>query len=217
MQPNAPYPQNTPGQAPPSNDYAFITNPGTPSYKKPLPGSGSPITRALIVLGGLLVLIIIFIALKGVLSSGSSGPLYIGVAQDQQAMIHITDNASMEPSLSGPNKNFAITADLSLISDQSKTVSYIQASGIKLDGKNINLKVSLPLDTQLTNAAAASNYNAVFDQIMQTKLNNYDQALQQAFDKTPGPKGRALLKSENSNVQLLLKQLAAAVAAGSGQ
>lgn len=125
-------------------------------------------------------------------------------------MLHITEAATKEPSISKSNKDFAYTADLSLTSDRSKTVSYLSKTGTKLKDKQVNLKISLSLDKQLADAAAASSYNTVFPQIMKAKLTNYDQALQQANAKTKGLKGRALLKSEHNNTVLLLKQLEAA-------
>ncbi len=207
MQPNAPYQQNMP---PTSNDYSFITNPDTPAPKRSLPGSGSPIARALLVLAGIFILIMLFTGVRSLLSSGSAGPLYLGLAQDQKAMIHLTENANKEPSLSGPNKNFAITAELSLRSSQTKTIDYLVSNGTKLDAELVSLKISLPLDKQLEDAAAASNYNTLFPQVMKAKLTNYDQSLQRAYAKTKGSSGRDLLKSEHNNTLLLLKQLEAA-------
>lgn len=206
MQPNAPY-QPIP-QPQPHSDYSFITNPEKPyGGSRSLPGSGSPVVRALIVMGGLLLLIILFNVGKGILSGGSNKPLFLATVQDQQAMIHLTTKAYNEPSITSTNKNFAITAELGLTSDQNSTATYLRKNGFKLSAKEVNLKLSLSLDTQLTDAVAASNYNAVFAQVMKTKLLNYDQALQQTYGKTSGAKGRALLKSEHNNAQLLLKQL----------
>lgn len=209
MQPNAPY-QPMP-QPQPQNDYSFITNPQAPSGgSRSLPGSGSPVARALIVVAGIFFLIILFNVGKGILSGGSNTPLFLGTVQDQQSMIHITTKAVEEQSITSTNKNFAITAQLGLASDQSKTATYLKKNGVKLNAKEVNLKLSASLDTQLADAVAASNYNAVFAQVMKTKLLNYDQALQQTNAKTTGAKGRALLKSEHNNTQLLLKQLEAA-------
>ncbi len=213
MEPNSPYPQNQPPQAPqPANDYSFIVNPDTPQPTgKSFGGASSPIARALIVLAGFVVLIILFSVVKGVLNSGSTAPLYLGLLQDQQSMIHITDLATKEPSITKGNKDFAYNANLSLFSDQRKTISYIKNTGTKkIDEKQVNLKVSPTLDQQLTDAAAASNYNTVFPQIMKAKLTNYDQALQNTYNKTKGKNGRALLKSEHNNTVLLIKQLEAA-------
>lgn len=204
MQPNAPYQQNMPSTP---NEYSFITNPETPAPRRSLPGSGSPIARALIVLVGIFILIMLFMGIRSLLSSGSAGPLYLGLAQDQKAMIHLTEKAVSEPSLSGPNKNFAITAELSFRSSQTKTIDYLVSNGTKLDAKLIGLKISLPLDKQLEDSAAASSYNTLFPQVMKTKLTNYDQALQGAYAKTKGAKGRDLLKSEHNSTLLLLKQL----------
>lgn len=207
MQPNEPYQQTTP----PAPDYGFITNPEAPQPRKQvLPGSGSPVIRILIVLAGLIVLVVLFNVGKSILGSGSPAPLFLATAQDQQAMIHIVTAASQEPSISSPNKNFAITAELSLSSDRTKTLTYLKSNKTKIKDKDVSLKISLPLDTQLKDAATASTYNSLFPQVMKAKLLNYDQALKQANAKTKGAKGHALLKSQHDSAQLLLKQLEAA-------
>ncbi|MDB5170929.1 MAG: hypothetical protein JWO35_623 [Candidatus Saccharibacteria bacterium] len=192
------------------NDYAFITNPDKPVRKQSLPGSNSPVIRALVVSGGLLILIILFVIVKGLLSGGSALPAYESIAQDQQSMIHLATNATQEKTLSGTNQNFAITAQLSLTSDQSSIISYLATNGTKVDAKKLGIKVSPVLDKQLTDAAAASNYDRTFAQIMKTKLTNYEQALQQTYTKTKGPKGRELLSNQYKSAQLLVQQLEAA-------
>ncbi len=193
------------------NDYSFITNPDTPAVRKQLlPGSGSPVIRILIVLAGLILIVILFNVGKSILSSGSPAPLYLATLQDQQAMIHIVTAAQKEPSISGPNKNFAVTAELSLLSDRAKTLTYLKSNRLKIKDKDVTLKISLSLDAQLKDAATASTYNSLFPQVMKAKLLNYDQALKLANTKTKGTKGHALLKSQHASAQLLLKQLEAA-------
>ena len=202
-------PQNSsPVQPPaPQHDYQFIINP--PAAQKgarfSLPG-GSLARRLVIALGGLLVLIIVFSLVKSLFGSNTNFTPYITVAQDQQAIIHLSSNASLQPGLNITNRNFAITAKLSLTSDESQLITYLKNSHQKVGSKTLNQKISLNLDSQLTAATSNSTYDTTFQQIMQSQLNNYIQALKKAYTGS-GNKGKALLSSEYNGAQLLLQQL----------
>jgi flagellar basal body-associated protein FliL len=184
--------------------------PGQPKARRSLPGGKSLLGRLIIAFGGLLVLIILFSVVKGLLTPKVfSLPSFVSVAQDQQEMIHLATTASQQQAngLSTANKNFAVTAQLSLTSAQSQLLTYVQNNHKKISSKSLNLKVSASTDSQLTASAAGGNYDQTFQQIMQTQLTNYEQALKQAYAQTKGPKGRQLLSNEYNGAQLLLKQL----------
>lgn len=209
MQPQAPFSPSpvpatspTPGNLPPG--YEFITSPNKPQTTR---GPSSPVKRALVVLGGLLVLLILFVFIKSLLSGGGNKPQLLSVVQDQQELIHLSTASQQETTLSITNKNFAVTAELGLTSDQSKLLHYASKDGLKLNKKLINRKVSLAVDKQLADASAASTYDTAFRTIMQTKLSVYQSDIKQAYAKTKGRTGRALLKENYSSAQLLSQQL----------
>lgn len=123
-------PVTPPGVAPASQtpqinepNYDFILSPQAP--RKPswsLPGGTSILSRFIIFGGGLVVLLIVAAILKSLLfNNGDSYKPLITVAQDQQQLMHLAENASQEPGLSTANQNFAATVQFALKSSQTKT------------------------------------------------------------------------------------------------
>lgn len=212
-----------PGQPHPA--YDFILNPDQPAPRSGLPklpgigniggsrggtgGGTSLLARVGLAGGGLLIVLIIFSIAKSALSGGGNQPLLISVAQHQQAVISLVEDASQEPSLTLNNKNFVATADLSLGSSQADLTAYLGKVGVKKIGpKVLNLKVDPKAADQLTAAAAADSYNSTFQDLMKSQLTSYQAALQQAYLKTTGPTGRQLLNDQFKQAQLLQDQLA---------
>src|SRR6185437_13120558 len=77
---------------PQPNDYSFILAPAAPPKQSLFPGN-SPAGRLAVVLGVLLVLVIIFVIIKGLLGGSSNQPALTSVAQDQQEIIHLVSSA----------------------------------------------------------------------------------------------------------------------------
>ncbi|MDB5175825.1 MAG: hypothetical protein JWM81_683 [Candidatus Saccharibacteria bacterium] len=207
MQPQYPYqPQPQPVQ-PTTNPYDFIVNPSKPPKNNPI-ANGSMFSRLLVVSGGLVVLLVLFVIVKGLLGGGDAGTKnMIGVAQRQQEIVRITSAASDKPGISSDNKNFAITTKLSVTSAESDLKKYLASQGTKLKPQELALKKSAATDEQLKAADAASTYDTTLQQVMKTQLTLYQQELQRAYQKTTGTNGRALLKKQYADTSLLLKQL----------
>ncbi len=196
--------------AQPSQEYNFITSPEKSAKRQwQLPGGNSLLQRVLLGAGGLLVLIIIFVIVKSLLGGGNNAVLtsFVGVAQDQQELIHLATNASLQTNLTVNNRNFVATAQLSLTSSQTAVGKYLSTGGHKVSLKTLNLKISTSLDTQLTNAAAATTYDQTFQEITKSKLTAYISDLQQTYKQTKGKTGRTLLNDDYNQAQLLLTQL----------
>lgn len=221
--PQQPAPPQQPGQpVVQSNDYEFMMNPGKPPRQKlTLPGSSLPV-RIAIVAGGIIILIIIFSIIKGLVTTPPfDTAAMIGLAQDQQEMVHLTSQAidqsqSQQAALSQDVLNFSVTAKASLSSDQNQTVTYLKSNGKKVKSGTLNKKVSATTDEQLTTAASNSTYESTYTNLMQTALKNYQTALKQTFANTTGVKARQLLNQEYVSAQLLLQQLQASSASLSG-
>jgi len=200
----------TPLQPPvsPTQAYDFITNPDQPARPRlTLPGGNSPAIRAAFAAGGLLVLLILVIIVKGLFSGSSNLTLFVGIIQDQQELIHLATEGSQQQGITTGNQNFAATTVLSLTSAQASIAKYLSNNGQKIDPKVINLKVSATTDAQLTTAAAATTYDQTFQEIMNTKVTAYISDLKQTYNQTSGKNGHALLKSDYAQAQLLLAQL----------
>jgi hypothetical protein len=207
MQPQQPsYGAPQPPVAQPN--YDFIVNPQPALRKIPLAG-GSMLSRILVVGVGLIVLIIAFSIIKGLVSGGGNSAALLHVAQDQQAILHLTTAAAQQQGISGTNLNFAVTSNLVITSEKSQLLSYVTKQHQKISQKQLILKVKSSLDTQLTNAAAASTYDLTFQDIMKSQLADYQSALKFAYKQTTGVNGRKLLTADYNSAVLLTQQLSA--------
>lgn len=219
-------PPQTPAATPPTEPaqpaepYDFIMHPATEqvSNKHALPslpglsGASSLLKRAIFGAVGLIALLIIFSIVKGLLSGTSNLTYFVSVAQDQQEIIHLTNtqgNTTLQQNLTTASQNFAATANASLTSSQADILTYLANNKYKKANKQLGLKVSSQLDTQLTNAVANGTYDSTFQQILKAQLTTYLTDLNTAYQKTPGKKGRALLNNDYIQGKLLLSQLSA--------
>lgn len=194
----------------PNEPYDFITNaPKTP--KEPLltrlPGGNSTTGRIVLVLGAVLILLTIFLIFKSLLTRTPNLDNFVTIAQQQQEIIHLNENAIEEQTISATNMTFASTVQATMSSSQKQTISYLTANHKKINAKQLNAKVSATTDSQLEDAAAATTYNQTFQEIMQAKLDTYGKTLQQTYKLTKGKKGRALLQDEYRQLQLYKIQL----------
>ena len=198
-------------QAVPDQPYAFITNAPAAPKQSPLAkltGGSSPIRRVLLVLGCIIVLFIILSIVKNLVSSGPDFTPLVGIAQEQQELIHLATNAALQSDLSTSNQNFVATMQLSMTTSQTKTIKYLLINHKKVSPKVLNLKISSTIDSQLTAAAAATTYNETFQSVAQAQLATYANALKQAYQLDKGKNGRALLLNCYQQAQLLQTQLA---------
>lgn len=204
MQPQGPYSQTpAPGNLPAG--YEFLSGGSAP--QKTTSGPSSTLKRVLVVAIGLIILIVLFTVVKGLLSGGSNKPQLLSVIQDQTVLIHLSTDAQEQKALSVMNKNFAITTQLSLSSERSQLLSYANKNGAKFKPKQVSLKLSLATDQKLAAASTASTYDSTFKEVMLAKLSLYKSDLKQAFAKTKGTNGRALLSKQYDSADLLSRQL----------
>lgn len=211
--PVPPGPEYGPGPQPPAasdptSTYEFIMSPQQP--KRPGLfnfGSVSTRVRIAVVAGAVILLLILFVGIKNMLAgSNTSIPNMVNVAQDQQELIHLATDG-VQHAVSDSTKNFAVTAQASLMSEQRDMLTYLTNNHRKVSNKELVLKVSKSTDAQLATALSTSTYDTTFKDVMKSKLTGYRQALQQAYAQTEGPKGRALLNDDYKAAGLLLKQL----------
>lgn len=188
--------------------YDFILNPEKPR-KKPLLASGgnSLLSRLAIIFGGVVVFVILAIIVMSLL--GGKSPNLVAmttVAQDQTELVRVAHLADTKATAQGV-ANVSTNAGLSLASAQQQLLDYLAKNGLKLDKKQLSLKLDKRTDTQLQTAAAASNFDSTFVSVLETQLTTYQRDLKTAYSNTTGPKGRALLSSQYTGAGLLLKQL----------
>ncbi len=190
-------------------NYDFIINPAKPGRRSLF--AGNSLQQRLLLVGlGLLVLIIIATVIINLLSSTSDyGPSFIAVAQEQQELIHLANQAtaSTQSKVSADNANLAATLQLAVTSGQSNLTSYLKRNHHKVTSQQLSARISAATDQQLAAAATAGTYDDTFKSVILAQLGQYQQALKLAYLKAQGPVGRKLLNDDYNQAQLLLTQL----------
>jgi hypothetical protein len=203
-------PEQVPGPQPNTMpDYDFFMNNQQVSQKKPLlPGSSSSLpVRIGLVVGGIVVLLIIFNVAKGLLAGPSNLPYYMSVIQDQEEIVHLSAAALEQSSLSTANKNFAATAQTSVKSSQTDIVTLVSGSNQKINSKQAALKISAQTDARLTSAASSGTFNPTFNEVMLTQLQTYKNDLNTVYSKTQNVQSKAIVKDQYKQAELLTQQL----------
>lgn len=197
-------------QKSPTATYDFFMDPPPPPKRSLLPGGGSLLSRVAVIGVGLILLIIAFSVVKGFLTPKSNLDSIISVAQDQQALVHLSQTAIEQPTnglSKTANKNYALTAQASLTSARNEVITYLATNKKKVSSKAIVLKVKLSDDQTLKSSADSGTFDQTFKELAQTKLNIYMKDLEAAYKLTKGPKGRELLSKEFTGAKLLNQQL----------
>jgi len=195
-------------QQPAPQNYDFIVNPAQQPKQSRFQGTSMPI-RVATILGGLIILFILFTIIKGFLSGPSTVDLFLGIAQDQQQILVIAEDAGKQQGLSTVNTNSMTTITPSISTDQAATLAYMSKNGKKVNPKDISLKLNPSTIEQLTASAAAGTYNQTYADVMSQELNAYSNHLQQVYKQVNGKNGRELLTKNYESVQLLSQQLKA--------
>jgi len=132
------------------NPYEFIMNPA--SKKRGLGfGGGGGAGKKFVIIACVAVLVIVLIAatLMSALAPKGSTPALISIAQHQQEIIRIADDASDKVSTQNA-ANFVINAELTVTTSQTEVLTYLRShSGKKLNSKTLSL-TKKPTDRHIT-------------------------------------------------------------------
>lgn len=207
MQPQQPYQPPTP-----NGNYDFILNPAQPPKKRLFGGGSSLASRLLLVFGAIFVLVVILgIIIRLLTSSGGlDKPALLSVAQDQTELIRLS-NVGVISSVSQTNKNFSITAQLAMASEQQALLTYLGSNGYKPNAKVLVLKQSAKTDEQLEIAKSSSTFDTAYTTVMEQYLLTYQRDLKLAYESA-GPSGKKVLGANYDSSALLLTQLTGKVA-----
>jgi predicted outer membrane protein len=199
-------PQQTPQL--PNNNFDFIMNPAQAPHKSPFGGGSSMATRALVVVGGLFLLIIIIaVAVNVFAKSGASfdKSAVLSVAQDQTEIIRLS-TIGVQNSVSQNNKNFSVTTQLGMATEQQNLLAYLATKGYKPNPKSLLLKQSSKTTTLLESATSSSTFDVAYTGVMQQELQAYKQDLTKAYNSA-GDSAKPVLKANYTTADLLLTQL----------
>ncbi len=207
MPPSQPY-----GPAPSEpkpEQYDFIVNYGKHSHSNKLIAldNTSLKTRLLVTgIGGFVLIVIIWILVALLSSSTTSVSSPLTSIVKQQADIAQVSLAAGQTATEQPTQNFAITTDLSLLSEQNAFVTYLRSLGSKPSSNDLQATPNSKTEASLRAAQNAGVYDQTYIAIAQSQLTTYEHSLQQAFANTNNLKERQLLSSAYNQAQLLMQQ-----------
>lgn len=199
MQRNSPNPSN-PGDQ--SDPYGFIVDQGA-SRRKSIGVPGGQKGLLMIALIGAFIVAILGIVYGIFFASKSAAPELVDIAARQTEMIRICD-IGISKAHSSTIKNAATTTKVTLLSDQERLVARIKSQKQKVDQKQLQIRKNTKIDTALTQAAQANNFDAAFTKELAKELGEYQTALKQAYDDSQSAKTKELLDSLFTNASTLM-------------
>ena len=200
------YPPPTPAVPPGNDQYDFIVNYGN---RQPggFFGTGTSMKTRIIVVatGGLLLILIawIFFALLTNTGSVNSGQL-ITLVQQQAELARISKQPATQAT-GQTAQNLAATTELSLISQETSLLQFLQAHGTNPSAEVIAAKRSSSTDSTLLSAQTSGTYDQTYTSLATSQLQTYAQTLKQAYAGAQSQTERTLLNNAYDDAQLLLK------------
>ena len=163
--------------------------------------------RVIALVGGGLVLIILIFGLSSVFG-GNSGinmtSLYAVLGQ-QQELINLSTIGTQQSNSSPSYLNFSATMLAAASTDNNKLIQLLSYNHIKVSQKSYILQPQA--DAQLTQAIAVSNFDPVYAAVMLTQLKLYQNVLTNAYSLNTSPVVKSYLKTDYSDINLLLVML----------
>jgi hypothetical protein len=207
MPPLQPY-GNTPAGPNPDN-YDFIVNYGKHRHPNQLfsINNSSLKTRLMVAgAGGIFLIIIIWILVALITSSGGTAttPL-VSITQQQNEMARVSLAAS-QVATEQPTQNFAITTELSLLTEQQAFINFLHGLGSSPSSSVLQATRNSGTDSTLLTAKNNGTYDQTYLTIAKSELTTYEHSLQQAYPKTSSMTERQLLSTAYNQAQLLLQQ-----------
>ena len=186
--------------------YDFITNPASKPKKSLFGlGGGNKMQRiAILLLIGFVLLTVLILAIALIFGGGSDARTeLLRVAKQQNTILRLTSNA-LENSNNTSTRTLATTTEATMITDKGILVSQVAKSG-KVKDEVIAGSINEETEKKLTNAAQNGQYDAVFEGILRTELETYQQQLQAANAASSGETTKNLLAQMFENSTTLSK------------
>jgi hypothetical protein len=201
MQPNQPLGPSSPVP----NPYDFITNPGQRPKRQLFGGGGSLTKRIILVVGGAVLLMIIIAIVVSFLTSGGSSNLNSlkSIVAQQQELARVA-GIGADKAQDSTIRSYALTAKLSVTSQQQKLIAYLESKNVKLSKEELAAKQDKSVDEALDAATSSNRFDEAFNEELTGQLNNYATDLQEAFDSTSNQNGKTVLSDSYSSTAIIL-------------
>lgn len=186
------------------NPYEFIVNPNTPAKSRfSFGGSGFGKKIAVIVGGGVLLMIVIAVIGSLIFSKKDLTPQLTSLAQQQQEIIRVAIMGTSQATAQS-TRNFAVTTQAAMLTSQQQIVGYLGTTGTTLSTKDLSVTKSAETDKTLAAALATSTFDTAVRQNLTTQLSLYEDKLESALAATSNAKLKTILTTNKAAAQLLL-------------
>lgn len=185
-----------------SDPYGFIVDQGA-SRRKGLGLPGGQKGLLMMALIGAFLVAILGIVYGLFFASKSAAPELVDIAARQTEMIRICD-IGISKARSSAVKNTATTTKVTLLSDQERLIARLKSQKQKVAPKDLQTRKNTKIDTMLTQAAQANNFDTAFNKELAKELSEYQTALKQAYDDSQSTKTKELLDGLFTNASTLM-------------
>jgi hypothetical protein len=190
MQPQSPNPQ-----------FDFMLKDQPQPRRSLMPSLPKPAKIALIVVGGIILLIIVYSLLSS--RGKGSSQSFIGAAARAQETLRITALAQQQNLQDPQTQALAATVSAALSSDEQQIIGYLANNHIKPSKAQLAAALDRTSDTSLQTAAQNNNLDVAYINYLRGALAHYETDLQNAY-KTAGPNGRTVLAGVSESTRTLL-------------
>lgn len=191
------------------NPYEFIVSPQAAGPKRGISGllnGNSFFAKIGLLLGGFVLLLVIAGVIITQLTAGSNNAAeLLSSVKTQQEIIRISGTSQFASQQQV--KNAAMTAQISLTSDQQDLLSYMSSHGQKVAPKELALGKDAQSDQLLSNARSTNTYDSALLEVLLDDITVYQTELRAAFDQTKNEALRIKLQKYYTNASLISTQL----------
>ncbi len=191
------------------NKYDFIMADQKKS-KKPsfsLPSDGSKKQKIIMFLGLIGILLMFFIVIFAIASRGGEDKtMYLNLLRQQTELARVAGIGASEPSADQSLQNTSANVQLVVSSDIQQLQQTLAAKKVSFKPKDIaKVSSAAETDASLAQAKAAANFTSIYVSILDTQLTDYEDSLQQAYNKTGSKSIKATLAKNHEHAQELKK------------
>lgn len=163
-------------------------------------GVPKPAKIALMIIGALFILVIIYATFFG--GKASNADQLTAVAARAQEIVRVS-TLVQTAAQNADTKGLAATTSETLASQEQQLKSYLKSNKIKVNTKKLAAKLDKTSDTALTTALQNNNYDQAYFDYLKTNLASYQTDMNTA-NKGAGKKAQAILRAAYQSVQTLL-------------
>jgi len=153
--------------------------------------------------GGLGLLVVISIVMSLVLGGGGAKKdQLVALAQQQNELIRVAE-IGVEKGRNAQARQLAVTAQLSLTSEQAALQSALKTQGVKVGNKELIAGKNTKTDTKLTQAEQTNRFDEVFLEHLKGELVSYQKNLKTAYDEASSKKFKDALAAQYEKAAIL--------------